>query len=663
MADQPAASVFQSPSAGAPQAVASQETYEKALLNWVNERVAEGLVIVENEPSVKDMDKMIAYIMGDQIDPTKRPAELMSIPLNRTKDIVLQSVSAMTDIHPLFGFKTKNDAFQTQAELLTNLTTVWWTNSFADVKLGDVLRYALLNTGYCAVNWDQSAGGGVGDINLTPMDPRDVLPIRPGYGLSVQDWEGVILCETMSIDRARAKWPHVRIESDNSGQFAQRTWKGLLSLVGASSHSARLGQRDRKSPKGMPTCDIFTIYCKDRHLWDGAVPRQMGEEGTNWSYTVYPIGWQKPDGSVATEKDARLYPRGRLIIATRGAICYDGPNPYWHGMFPIAKLSLDPWPWSLLGSGLVKDLLPLQDALNEVTNGLLDMVRKVLRPPVLGDKASLPDSLWARLDTRLPGLKIKTQSTRGKSLEIGDPPQLPVYVYEFWQQLMTEMDTRAGVANLTALTQLAQAPGADSIEQMKEAMTPILRAKGRLMEAFLREVGDMVKANFFQFYTAPRRVSILGDQGLDLQDFDFDPGNLVPSMRIGETGYLPELDASLPVATRAATHLKNFTFQIVPNSLLAISQLTRKMMYIQLQRMGLMDPWTLAEVMEVPNFGQPPPGADTVMARLQAFAMMQGMGAVPGGQLDDQQGRKPTAQKSPHMEQKDGGQRQTMSES
>lgn len=652
----------QTPGATAPtQQGQTPQTYERGLLSWVNERVAEGMQILENEPSVRDMDKMIAYIMGDQIDPN-RPKELMSIPLNRTKDIVLQSVSALTDIHPLFGYKTENDAFETQSELLTKLAGAWWVNAYADVQLGNVLRYALMNTGYVAVHWDQSQAGGRGDISLSPLDPRDVLPIRPSYGLSVQDWEGVILAETMSVDRARAKWPGVRIEADNTGGFSQRVWKGIMSLTGNHSVSSRLGTRDRKVPKGVPTVDVFTVYVKDRSLWQGDQPRQMGEAGTNWEYTVYPVGWQKPTGHVATEKDARLFPRGRMIIASRSSILYDGPNPYWHGMFPIAKLTLDPWPWSLLGSGLVRDLLPLQDALNEVTNGLLDMVRKVLRPAVIGDKNALPDSLWARLDTRMPGLKVKTNPARGKAFEISDPPELPVYVFEFWQMLMSEMDSRAGVANLQALTSLAQAPGADSIEQMKEALTPILRMKGRLLEAFLREVGDMVKANFFQFYSAPRRVEILGDAGLDLQDFDFDPGNMIPSMTPNEPGYVSDYDSTIPLAQRAATHMKNFNFQITPNSLLAISQVSRKMMYLQLNRMGLIDPWSLAEVLEIKNFGAPPPGADTVVARLQA-AMMMGLS---GAGMQDQEGRKPSGQKPPHMENKktaDGGQRQTVSES
>lgn len=638
----------------------SSTTYDNAVLTWLNDRIGEGMQAIQSEPSYKELDRMIAYIMGDQLDP-RRPSGLSAVTVNQLKNILLQSVSAITDVHPLFGFKTKNTTFHKQSELLTNLTQAWWVNNFCDVKLGDVLRYALLCCGYCEVHWDQSAAEGMGDILLSPRDPRDVLPIRATYGQSVQDWEGVILCETMSLDKARARWPYKRIEADNSGAFTQKVWKTLSMLLGTSSTtpggSSLFGNRPRKAPKAVPTVDVFTTYVKDRRLHQGAAPVKLGEEGTNWEYTVYPIGWQKPDGTVATEKDARLFPRGRLIIATRSTVLYDGPNPYWHGMFPIAKLSLDPWPWSLWGTGLVKDLLPLQDAVNEVTNGILDMVRKVLRPGLVGDKDAVPDSLWARLDTRIPGLKIKTNTSRGKTLELEQPPNLPPYVFDFLQFMMGQANEMAGVANLQALTQLQQAPGSDTIESMKEALTPILRLKGRLMEAFLRDIGEMVKGCFFQFYTAPRRVSILGEQGLDLADFDFDPGNLIPSMQQGMEGYTAQLDSALPLNERAAFFMPNFAFQVTPNSLLAVSQMSRKLLYLQLWRGGLMDPWTLGEVLEVPNMGSPPAGAESIVDRLVAAMQMGLVGNVSPA------GRKATGQESPEIKSKDGGSRQTVSES
>ena len=362
--------------------------------------------------------------------------------------------------------------------------------------------------------------------------------------------------------------------------------------------------------------ETFKCYLKDTRLWDGTEPIIMGDPKTTWSYIVYPVGYTKPNGEVATEADARVYPRGRMIVATKERVLYDGPNPYWHGLFPIAKLTLDPWPWSILGSSLVSDLRPMQDAINECLNGVWDHVKKSLRPAVVGDKRAVPQSTWNRLDTRIPGQKLLQNPTAGKGIEFIKNDPLPPDVMEFFKYVTDEMDTLSGVANLQAMLQLNQAPAADSIEKMQEALSPLLRTKSRLLEVFLRELGEMIKCGFFQFYTMPRRINILGEQGIALREFDYDPGSLVPAMHAGEDGYTPALDARLPSAERARQHMRNFTFQITPNSLLGASQLSRKLTYLQMYKLQLMDPYSLWEAMEIPNAGTPPANVQTVADRI-----------------------------------------------
>lgn len=645
--------------------------YEGALLEWIASAVQEGEAILRADPAYTEIDKIIAYIMGDQLD-SRRPTALSGITDNRLKNIILQTVAALTDIHPLFGFKTMNDKFQKQSEVLNKLAQAWWVNTFADLKLADVIRYASgPGTGYVEINWDPSAGGGVGDIMLTPRDPRDVLPIRPTFGQSVQEWEGVIIRNTMSINQARARWPERadKIVADGTpSSLLQRTWgsaRKVFTQVQTPVDVLTAGGRGRNAPHRVPTVDVYSIYYKDRRFNDGDNPIKMGDPETTWSYTAYPFDWigkrQKENGAPVTKDDCKLYPGGRLIIATQKAVVYDGPNPYWHGMFPIAKLCLDPWPWSFLGVGIARDLLPIQDAVNEVANGILDKVRKVLRPSIVADKKTVPESVWQRLDTRLPGLKLKTNSTAGKGVDYLQEQDLPQFVYQFLQMMIGEMDNLSGVANLTALTQLNQAPGADSIEKMMEALTPLLRLKGRLLEYFLREMGEMVKSNFFQFYTLPRRVAMLGEAGLDFADFDFDPGTLVPSMQRADPGYDSNYDATTTTRTdRAKLHQKQFAFQITPNSLLAISQLSRKLLYLQLFRGGIMDIWTLFDVLEIPNAGTPPGGAITVTDRLMA---MQSMGL---GANVSPAGRKASGEAAPQLHVKPdagGAPRVTVSES
>lgn len=671
------------------------EKYEQEVLTWVEERVKEGENIIKDEPAYDEIDQAISYIMGDQMD-RARPAELANCPDNRLKNILNQTVAALTDIHPLFGFKTYNPSFKDQEDVLQKLSQAWWVNTFCDLKLADVIKFAAgVGTGYCEVVWDASAGGGTGDIVLHPRDPRDVLPIRPSLTGSVQDWDGVIIRAAKSPEELRVRFPDkaARIKADNQPSIVARTWskarKAFSSIITPSAVDVA-NSNARNMPKRVATCDVYTTYLKDRRLHTATEPITMGDPNTTWSYTVYPAGYDKvPDGldelsnqkyRTATIQDSKLYPRGRMILSTKTCVLYDGPNPYWHGMFPIAKLCLDPWPWSLLGLGLVHDIIPIQNALNETLNGILDHVRKLLRPMIVADKKSVPASVWDRLDTRLPGQKMKTNASAGKGVEFVSPEALPPYTFEVLQFLADEMDYHAGTVNLQALSQLNQMPGENTVEKMQEALSPVLRLKGRLLEYFLREVGEMVKANFFQFYNMPRRVALLGEVGISFSDFDYDPGNLTPALAQGDEGYTTHLDKSRPRAERAQWFHKNFTFSITPNSLLAISQMSRKMMYLQLRQMQLVDKWTLWEVLEVPNGGTPPQGAQTIDDRMLAeqqqlmemqmqAQMMAAMGGIPppGAEAGGEgPGRPQSFQENPTLEGKtdeNGIPRQTISTS
>ena len=132
----------------------------------------------------------------------------------------------------------------------------------------------------------------------------------------------------------------------------------------------------------------------------------------------------------------------------------------------------------------------------------------------------------------------------------------------------------------------------------------------------------MHKFNIFQFQTSSRRMNILGDAGLALEDFDFDADSLVPAMEAqtmtpdpmtgvptpqATPGYKPELDRSKARSVRAKAFAKMFIFTVAPNSILAMSSQEKKMMNFQLARMGYLDFWTLHESLETPNIGTPPP--------------------------------------------------------
>lgn len=565
------------------------------ILAWLREAEQEGDRITQEDPAYPKMDEAMDYVLGRQLR-DGRPSYLPSVVINQTKKAIKTHISALTDLRPMFAYKTFNTHFQEHAAMLNRLIVIWWINTFADQDLADALSYALtIGTGDLLIEYDPHLGAG--DTRLIPRDPRDLLPFRPTRSRTLQDWEGIIIRESISINRLRGTYPDIPVDllaPDSPGLMEKIYTRFRRFFSGQVSTPSTLdGLKSSDKPGRGSDAILRRCYLKDRSVNRNAGPVLMGRPGTNWCYTVEP---GKP-----------LYPRGRLIVATEKIVLQDGPNPYWHGMFPAARLKLDPWPWLFGGLGLCHDLMPLQNALNGGVNDIIQVISQWVNRTMVADSNAMPESMFKRFDPRKPLSKLKLKATMGEGFKLLDGPQLPPFAFEFLKFLFQKHEDLSEMANLQSLMQLGQMPGADTIDAYYKALTPGLRREGRLIEVFLRDVGQMLKTNIFQFYSKDRRVTILGEQGVTLSDFDFDPGSLVPAMNRSMPGYVPELDKDLSRDKRAEWFHNLFTFYVAPNSILAMHAQEKRMEAIQLSRQGYMDFWTLHERLETPNVGEPPP--------------------------------------------------------
>jgi len=163
--------------------------------------------------------------------------------------------------------------------------------------------------------------------------------------------------------------------------------------------------------------------------------------------------------------------------------------------------------------------------------------------------------------------------------------------------------------------------------------------------------------------------------------------------------YDPQFDASRPRSERAQTMAKLMVFVVAPNSVLAFNATEKKMQDLQLARMGYLDAWTLAETLEIANFGAPPaiplpplrplppeitadpqllleflaqnrgkylmdPASGQILeirAPITVTERLQAQLILGIGMTQNPAGRKASGQESPHIEDK--GDRQTVSES
>jgi hypothetical protein len=140
-----------------------------------------------------------------------------------------------------------------------------------------------------------------------------------------------------------------------------------------------------------------------------------------------------------------------------------------------------------------------------------------------------------------------------------------------YQQMERSLEKTSTGAIASEVARKKQVPASDGIEQLKaEKQTPV-RLKGRNIESFLRVGGQMMVSNMIQFWSTKRRLQVLGTKGLTFEDFDWDPGTMVPAGTSGEQ------------------FVQKFKFYIQPGSLLSIKRVEEKMEVLMLRKMQAID--------------------------------------------------------------------------
>ena len=325
-------------------------------------------------------------------------------------------------------------------------------------------------------------------------DPRCVFPIDPISSHTIQDSSGVIIRDARTPEWFKAEYGKTVSPETDVGALAKAfTWLTRM-VSGPGERSGPLDKRSRgdKAIPFTPTVFVNTLYLTDNRVNKTSSPVLMGkwadakgiergkpecDESTlspssPWSYKV-------PPGDP-------LYPFKRLIVWANGVLGYDGPSPYWHAQFPIIKLTLNPWPGSWLGKAPIWDCLPLQHSINQNLRVIDDHNQQVAQPAVIADR-NVSKSEVQKFDSRAAGAKIRTNTASGKGIVIQPPPALESIIFQTIEFCRQTMLTLAGVADPGSMATLNQIPSDDTIDTLMKAMTPSVRLRSRILEAFYTE--------------------------------------------------------------------------------------------------------------------------------------------------------------------------------
>lgn len=583
------------------------DDYVKNLLMWREAAREEAVDTLNMNPEYQEVQNYIDFLEGRQWN-ANRPKYRSRYFDNRLFDTRIHSISTLTDIRPTIDVSSSVPAYKQQAEISEKIIHSEWARGMFDIKLGRVVDFALFGTGYWKI-------GAVmpGRLTVLPCGMDSVLPIQPGPDL--QDSSAILYrtykpiqwfrniwgdkADGLEREATSASWTNSSNDYVRPGHIPEYTWNALSPAM-----RYHLGIRSlRRTPHGsqdqFPVIELEEYWIDDPEINDSMVEVLVQDPDLPLSMHNY---WYR------VRPGERLWPRKRHIVFAGDRIMHDGPSPYWHGLYPFADLALMPVCWAPSGLSKYRNLLPLNQAINHIGAGMNDVIERVIRPQMITKDGSVRDATWNKFFPDMPGGKLKLTASGQVATDVRymDPPVVPSYTQShLGQYLIPTFDQRSGKLNVGGIMQKKQIPGGDTIEQMRDSMTPPFRLEARYVESFLVQAGVQAISNIFQYYGWEQRIRLLGADGQTWEDFDYDPKSMVPASQ-------PKED-----------HWKLFSILVKPGSLLGAAKDREKMVAVQLAKMNKISIRELFRRLEVAN-------GDQILKEMAEEAQMLGQHAGPG---------------------------------
>ncbi len=561
--------------------------YEKVVKSWLNQAREEAEFDTKRDEDVKNAQYYIQYLMGKQW-PSKRASYRSNAVDNITLRLMWELVALLTDLRPVGQVKsTWPNEFLESEQMLNSATRAWWLESDADLKLALVIVYAILGTGFVKKRWSPDLRMGKGDFELVPRGPMNCLCLKP-TDTDLQSSQAVIDDEVWPLWKFRQKFgargAQVRPDPNLSRYTIPAQAPEVLSPAMYASLPPQLkriagGRPESKRDMAYPQARYQEFWFRDMTLNPSNKRVLVGPPDKNYSY------WVKPGEP--------LYPRGRLIcMGNEDVILWDGPNPYWHGLWPYDILRLNIVPWSYFGVSELRGLIPLNDSINNILAGVIDLIKKAVNPQLIGHRNAFSEAQWAALDTAKPGAKLAVNPLTPQLPQWQPPPNVPAYVMTALMFLRQEINQQSGVSAVSQAVQKRQVPSGETLEEIKEVQQTPIRLKGRNIEVLLRNLGTMNISNIYQFYPEKRRLFLSGKPkaGMpELEHFDWIREQALPRLNgQSEPAFKDELE-----------YARQFVYRIHPGSLLNINHVEKTMTIMRLRMMKDIDRKTMYEVMDL----------------------------------------------------------------
>lgn len=585
-------------------------------IGWLNEITSASEDAMNTRPGFKDIPKAVDLVSG--LLNSKISESRSRLVTNRGKRVLREIVANIANIRPVDGYSSENRAYSSYTDMFNKL----WKCIHYESQFPTTMKRA--------IQW--LAAGGVSYISpvyrntrITARVPRrrlefdalsiaDALPFQLPEDNKVQGAYAWTIIKFMPEWEAYAKFPKFasQLRPVAKRRYSGNAAKDRLTLA----ERFKFGDSPVQGQWAEQYDEIRYHFVNDLTINKTKKPIPMGTPGALESYVVPFVGMELPTGQFnrgvrikrkATEEDCYLYPNKRVFVSQRGMRqpMYDGPSWYWHGMFPLARLSADEWPWEA-GYSLVREILSIEDTRQSFERGIDQTAKARFDPALIYDKSSVSRKTAESFDP------YEERGRLGIEGEVSDNtvrtalPETLLAPPQGWLDWLKHLeDSEDYYLGLNAIADIAKAKlnsGDDALEKAQDEAGPIATDISHGMEAPVQDLMEMTLYNVLQFYTTGRTMNYLGPNGITKEVFDLEPTELSPSHAAGED---PSRGPSaFTRMERVQMFLENINVSIVPGSLHGIVQTQQKLLWMQLQRAGfIISSETVAKALDIPNWG------------------------------------------------------------
>lgn len=518
----------------------------------------------------------LKWYKGEQYNPDMQVDSKEYVTSNRVFTVIEDMLPIMTDNNPKYIYNASDPADQPATDMLNTVIGKYlWEQMDMTLKVPENQKNTLIyGTGFLRPYWDKEAYFGMGDARVKVVPPQSIFPC-PGYSDLDEKIPYFIYADYVSIEEITKAFPHV---------------KGKLKPAdGRDADIPDPAKETNRKSDGVgqvtDTTDAQTDY----------VPLTDDYNSRETRKCLY----------MELHEKTPEFPNGKITAIANNLYLGEFPNPV--PTYPSVIKFIDMvMPGEFWGMGEVIQIKDPQKMINKFRSSIVNILRFTSDPPLLVDEGAIDDD---DIDNWInePGIVIE----KAPGSQVGwMQMQMPdVGLINYIQDSERDINVISGMMDWNP-SRSGNLPSGKSLFEYQEIAQTRLRLKMKNMKSSLKKLGIILAKMLLQYYTEPRIIQVMGDQGKEsIKMFKMPPGPEAEAIKqqITEAGMIP---------LNLAEVKPDFDVEVSVEPAMPLNKSAKFQLSQQLYSMQLIDQKAVLDAIDYPE-------RDKVMARMASAAQAQ----------------------------------------